>query len=215
MKIYIKTIILSGVLLVLIALMTLAMIYDVDLFLFKNLSISSMKQKKVDLDALMLAQAKEQTNNKNAKNNLKSAKDSFDVAKQKYENISQETIELVQEATKEEKYFIEYLWIVLGNYATANNLGISIITPGSTADIDKNNSTNNSPIVDSVVGTGSSNKDGIQIIVEGRYANVADFVFDVENDKSLRFRLDNIKMAYEEDNRIQATFDILSLAVLK
>jgi len=59
-----------------------------------------------------------------------------------------------------------------------------------------------------------SSGNGIKITVEGRYANIADFVFDVENDKSLRFKLDNIKMAYSGDNKVKATFDVLSLAVL-
>ena len=56
---------------------------------------------------------------------------------------------------------------------------------------------------------------GIKITVQGRYANVADFVFDVENDKSLRFRLDNIKMTYTENNAIQATFNVLNIKVKK
>lgn len=232
MKRYIKMIVLSVALLALIALITLAMIFDVDVVLFKNLSIASIQQKKFDVEALLVAYAKEETNNSNAKDNLKAAKNSFDVAKQTYDNIDASTIEIVQEATKEEKYFIEYLWIVLGNYATANDLAISIITPGSTVDIDKNTTTNNqtnnvtnnqennqtntnSPIIDSVVGSNTTSNNAVRVIVEGRYANVADFVFDVENDKNLKFKLDNIKMAYKGNNKIQASFEVLSLSVLK
>lgn len=219
MKKYIKMIVLSVVLLVLIALITLAMIFDVDLGLFKNLSIASIQQKKLDVEALMLAHSKEETNNSNAKDNLKSAKNSFDMAKQTYDNIDESTIEIVQEATMEEKYFIEYLWITLGNYATANDLAISIITPGSTTDVENNSSagqnSNNSTIVDNIVGSGTSSQKAVRVIIEGRYANVADFVFDVENDKNLRFKLDNIKMAYAGNNEIQASFEVLSLSVLK
>lgn len=198
---YIKTIIFSTLLLVIIALITLVMIFDVDLVIFKNLSIAGMQEKDMLVENLMQKQLQEENNNRNSKSQLQSAKNSFDVAKEAYENIDESTIEIVQEATKEEKYFIEYLWIELGNYATANNLGINIITPDST------NSTSTS--------TSTGVNSGVKITVEGRYANVADFVFDVENDKSLRFKLDNIKMTYSGDNQITATFDILSLSVLK
>ena len=155
---------------------------------------------------------------------MQNSKNAFDVAKETYENIDESTISIIQEATKEEKYFIEYLWIVLGNYATANEVAINIVTPGATNE-DSNNS-DNSQAGDNVEDAGmpsgslansttSSVGTGIKITIEGRYANVADFVFDVENDKSLRFKLDNIGMTYSGNNKIKATFDILSLAVLK
>lgn len=224
MRKYIKLIVLSVILLAAITLVTLAMIFDVDVVLFKNLSISSIQTKKLEVETLMLQHKVEEINNTNAKENLQTSKNSYDVAKQKYESIDESTIELVEEATKEEKYFIEYLWIVLGNYASANNLEISIITPGSTIekvetekDDDKkdeeNSSTaeNKNDLTSNLTGISS----GIKIAIQGRYANVADFVFDVENDKSLRFKLDNIKMIYAGDNEIQAIFDVLSLSVLK
>lgn len=225
MKKYTKLIILSVVLLVIIVLITLAMIFDVNLLLFNNLSISGIQKKKLDVETLMAQETMEEINNVNAKENLQSSKDSFDVAKQKYENIDESTIEIVKEATKEEKYFIEYLWIVLGNYARANNVGISIITPDSTVEKEEqdttngntsnNNNTNNTNDATSIENSLSAISNGVKIMVEGRYANVADFVFDVENDKSLRFKLDNIKMAYAGNNTIQAVFDVLSLSVLK
>lgn len=163
------------------------MIYDVDLGIFKNLSIAGIQQKLTSVEDLMLKQIDEEKANNVSKSQLQSAKNAFDVAKNKYESIDESTIEIVQSATKEEKYFIEYLWIVLGNYASTNNLGINIDTSGT----------------------------GIKVTVKGRYANVADFVFDVENDKALKFKLDNISMTYSENNQIQATFDVLSLSVLK
>ncbi len=203
MKRYINLIILSAVLLVLIALITLAMIYDVDFKFFKNLSIAGIQEKKLNVEVLMTRQLLEETNNTVAKTDLQTSKDSFDVAKDTYENIDESTIQTVQEATKEEKYFIEYLWIVLGNYATANRVGINIITSGDAAG--------------DALGEGEETgpaDSGIKITIEGRYANIADFVFDVENDKSLRFKLDNISMTYSGDNKVKATFDVLSLAVL-
>jgi len=217
-KRYTKLIILSTVLLVLIALITLAMIFDVDLILFRNLSIAGIQEKKLSVETLMQKQTLEETNNTVAKSELQIAKNSFDVAKEAYENIEESTIEIVQEATKEEKYFIEYLWIVLGNYSAANKVGINITTPGSTTQSEDKNKDKDSKVTEEaeedIEDVAMSSGNGIKITVEGRYANIADFVFDVENDKSLRFKLDNIKMAYSGDNKVKATFDVLSLAVL-
>ena len=227
MKKYTKLIILSVVLVVIIAVITLAMVFDFDLILFKNLSIAGIQNKKVNVQGLMVQQILEEQNNLTEKNNLQNSKNSFDVAKEEYENIDDSTIEQVREATKEEAYFIEYLWVVLGNYATANNVDISIITPGSTVANDTTNNTANAAgatggseteteqIQQNQMNTSTSLNSGIKITVQGRYANVAYFVFDVENDKSLRFKLDNIKMEYSGDNEIKATFDVLSLAVTK
>ena len=220
---YTKIIILSIVLLVLIALITVAMIYDVNLGLFKNLSIAGIQEKKLSVESLMQKQTIEEANNMAAKAELQASKNSFDVAKSDYENIDESTIQIVQEATKEEKYFIEYLWIVLGNYAKANNIAININTPGSTTQVETNNEDGTTkpkvevPTEDEEEGEESevsAPDNGIKITVQGRYANIADFVFDVENDKSLRFKLDNIEMTYSGDNKVKATFDVLSLAVL-
>ena len=195
---YSKLITLSVTLLILIVAITLVMIFDVDFVLFKNLSIAGIGEKKLEVEQLIQDQLTEEENNTKAKENLQKSKNDFDVAKENYENIGESTIALVQEATKEVKYFIEYLWVVLGNYAAANDLSISIVTPGT-----------------GTSSTTSSLNSGVEVSVQGRYANVADFVFDVENDKSLKFKLDNIMMTYSGNNKIKATFDVLSLSVLK
>lgn len=217
---YNKLITLSIVLVLLIALITLAMIYEVDFVLFKNLSIAGIQEKKMSVETLMQKQTQEEANNATAKSTLQKSKNSFDVAKQEYENIDESTITIVQEATKEVKYFIEYLWIVLGNYANANGVDIAIITPGSTVvqSTDSTTNTNAGNTADTNAEASESLSpltSGVKISVKGRYANVADFVFDVENDKSLKFKLDNIKMTYSGNNQITATFDVLSLSVLK
>lgn len=221
MKKYTKLIILSIVLVVIITIITLAMVFDVDLILFKNLSIAGIQSKKISVEGLIAQHIIEEANNANEKDNLQNSKNKFDVAKEEYERIDEVTIESVQEATKEEEYFIEYLWVVLGNYAAANKLDISIITPGSTiAGSDTNtNASEQEQTIDaeqmSIDNIQDSLNSGVKITVTGRYADVADFVFDVENDKSLRFKLDNIKMEYSGDNKIKATFNVLSLAVAK
>lgn len=167
---------------------------------------------------------------KNALRNLESAKVNFNEQKAKYEAISNETINMIKEATTKENYNIEYMWIKLGNYARANKLDIILIEPGGSASIDNNNQNNNSTQNNTVSSTTSSSNtngtqqstnttirvtDALQIQVTGSYMSVADFVFDVENDKELRFRLDNISMDYVAGTTIKTTFDVKNLVINK
>lgn len=254
---YKKIIILSSVLLVLIALITLTLIFDVDMILFKNLSIASIQDKRDSVLDLISNKDKEEQNYNNERKNLENSKNNFDVEKEKYENTDESTISMVQEANKEEKYFIEYLWVVLGNYASSEGVKIDIITPGSSENASVENEQNtdgqsqtttnqsttpsaadvtlptdkvtgrttnqnqNMDMVDQDIESSlrqsrsNSSNDRVKITVEGRYANVADFVFDVENDTTLKFKLDNISMTYKGDNTISASFDVISLSVLQ
>lgn len=206
MKAYIKTIIMSVTLILVIVGVVLVLTNDIDFRLFETISTGTVKSQKENVEGLM---ADEETENKKYEKQLgalSSAQNSYKAAKQKYDAIDKATIELVQEATADEKYFIEYLWIVLGNYARDNDLMIDIVTPSSKKDTATENATNIDVTVD---------KNAIKIIVQGRYANVADFVYEVENDKELKFKLDNIKMTYTKNNAIQATFNVLNLNVKK
>lgn len=206
MKAYIKTIIMSVTLILLIVGIVLVLKYDVDFKLFKTISTNTVTDKKENVEGLMADEEEENNKYEKQLEALVSAQNSYKASKQKYDAIDKATIELVQEATADEKYFIEYLWIVLGNYARDNNLMIDIVTPGSKKDTSSGNYTN----IDVKVPSNA-----IKIIIEGRYANVADFVYEVENDKELKFKLDNIKMTYTKDNAIQATFNVLNLKVKK
>ena len=77
MRKYTKLIILSAVLLGLIALITLAMVFDVDLFLFRNLSIAGIQEKKLSVEELIAKQVIEEANNITAKTELQNSKNSY------------------------------------------------------------------------------------------------------------------------------------------
>lgn len=206
MKKYTKVIIMSVTLILILVGVVVILTSDIDFKLFETISTNTVMQQKEAVEGLLTL--KEAENKKYGKqlDALEAAQSSYKAAKQKYDAIDDATIDLVQEATADEKYFIEYLWIVLGNYASDNDLMIDIITPSSK----KDTTTENTNGVDVTVA-----KDAIKIIVQGRYANVADFVYEVENDKELKFKLDNIKMTYTKNNAIQATFNVLKLEVKK
>lgn len=158
------------------------------------LSISDMQKKDFELKLeeanLIMTKAQFDT----SKQNLTSAQEQYKASRDRYNAITSEDIEIIKEATKEDHYYVEWLWIVLGKYADNNNLTLKVIDPRS--------------------GSEGSAKGTVQINVVGRYQDIANFVFEVENDAELRFKLDNMLMKYSDDNKISATFDVLGMEVL-
>lgn len=182
---------------------------------------------------------------------VNTAKNTFDKEKEKYEAISDETISIVKEATLEDDYDIEYIWVTLGNYAKANNLNIILYEPGSDDDrtqtqiTDEEETTTNTTtntnttttttqnnvttitegtneegltnnINEDITNNSSSSSDDsvLSIQVTGSYIDLCDFVFEIENDDSLRFKLDNISMS-GSSQAVTATFDVKNTIVIK
>ena len=71
-----------------------------------------------------------------------------------------------------EKYKIEFLWTRIGNYAKANK------------------------VVPEMKVTNSATKDryNLNFVVEGKYSDIAKFIFDIENDSRLGFKIENFSM---------------------
>ncbi len=250
---------LLGLVLIVAALLFIA-IKGIEFGKINLVSIAGIGEKKQAVDKaeeeLALAELQYSTNVKS----LETAKKNYEDEKEKYELISDETISAIKEATKEEEYFIEYLWITLGNYATKHNLSLAVIEPGgkvnqSTTTTTTNNETtvstgtgvtgNSSGVTstENAATTGSptsgtkqnatdtddkTNKQeesitsgltasstALTVQVKGSYIDLADFVFEVENDKSLRFRLDNIKMKSAGGTQVITSFNVKDFTVLK
>lgn len=227
---------------------------DLDLSVVNFLSVKGVIAKREELLILEDSLKKSEEKYESAKNNLSAAKKSYDSAKAKYESISDQTIDLIREATTEENYDIEYMWIKLGNYASMNNLSIVMLEPGATsttvsqvANTDEttnkttlekvedkasqttstgktmtavndtlsqaNESTNSG--ITNVTTTTSTPDTLLTVTVEGSYLNMSDFIFEVENDKELRFKLDNIEITYVSGTTIKAKFNVKNVIVLK
>lgn len=248
---------LLGLILIVAALLFVA-INGIEFGKLNLVSITGIGEKKQSVDKaeeeLALAELQYGTSVKT----LETAKQNYDEEKEKYELISDETISAIKEATKEEEYFIEYLWITLGNYATKHNLALAVIEPGGKV----SQSAETKPADDTTVSTGtgvtgnqsgvtsttnaattgsptsgtqknpddkedvankeesvtsglSSSATALTVQIKGSYIDLADFVFEVENDKSLRFRLDNIKMKSAGGTQVIASFNVKDFRVLK
>lgn len=253
-----------------ISLIAVIMLLALVLFIFVDISfgpiqISSISTILSQYDEVTNSEAeliRKQTEYNVTLANLEKAKTSFNTEKGKYEAISDETIEVIKEATTQEEYSIEYMWIRLGNYAKMNNLEIVLIEPGggqetdtsgssntntntntttstpvakSTTDNTTNSTSNTTAKTTSGAEVASSNNtttnavnnendsglfssdrgDTFKIQVSGSYMNVSDFVFAVENDNELRFKLDNISMEYVSGTTIKTTFDVKNMVIKK
>ena len=242
-------------LIVIVAAILFVAIKGIDMGVVNAISLSGIGEKRNSVEAakseLAIAESQYNVNTRS----LETAKKEFANQKEAYELISDETIAAIKEATKEEEYLIEYLWITLGNYATAHNLALAIIEPGGTVNQSatttttddttvstgtgvvgdeegvtstENAATTGSPtsgtekneddetIEEESVTSGISSAEGaLTVQVKGSYMDLADFVFEVENDKSLRFRLDNIKMRSAGGTQVITSFNVKDFTVLK
>lgn len=227
---------------------------DLDLIVLEFLSVDGVIAKREEILILEDSLKKAEEKYEKSKSDLNNAKKNYESAKAKYEAISDQTIELIREATTEENYDIEYMWIKLGNYASVNNLSILMLEPGatqttvtqvstSTQQEDKTtlekvedkamqttstgktmtavNDTlaqandNNDDSTKNVTTTTNTSDTILTVTVEGSYLNMSDFIFEVENDKELRFKLDNIEITYVSGTTIKAKFDVKNVIVLK
>ena len=237
-----RIVIVSSCLVVLIGLIVLVALLDVDLKIVKFNSVESMLKKHDELKAVEGQLAQKEVEYKNAVKKVQDMQSTFDSEKNKYEAISDETINIIKEATTEENYNIEYMWIRLGNYAKSNNLTIIMAEPGGTfanttkkeeetkdgaksASTDKTTTTTGdaTKVATTSTSDGATNQSAntptsntlFKIQVSGSYLDVSDFIFEVENDKALRFRLDNISMDYVSGTTIKASFNVKNLIINK
>lgn len=88
-------------------------------------------------------------------------------------------------ASKLETYDIDYLWTKLGNYAKEEGVIIKIDVTSSSA---------------------SSNLYDLNFSVAGTYVGATDFIYDIENDSKLGFKIDNFAMSSNTTAEVTASF---------
>lgn len=122
----------------------------------------------------------------NALSNLKKVATTLTESKTNYEN---KAIALNSSssgyASQLDPYDIDYLWTKLGNYAKEENVVIKI---------------------DITVSGVSSELYDLNFSVNGDYSDITDFIYDIENDSKLGFKIDDFKMVASTDNTLLATF---------
>lgn len=205
---------------------------ETDLGIFKIVSPQSLMSQYNSIKDMNSKLDTSKTNYETSLKAVETAKSEYTKQKEKYEAITDETISIIKDATADEQYNIDYIWVQIGNYAKANNLVLSLIEPGGSSqtatDTSSNTSTTtgtNSQVTSESKGTDTqsattstttkSPSNELSIKVVGNYTDVSDFIFELENDVELRFKLDKIKMEYAGNNQITATFAVKNIKFKK
>ena len=122
----------------------------------------------------------------NTESNLKSTANTLQASKTEYENQAiLSNSNSPSYASKLEKYDIDYLWTKLGNYAKDENVVIKI---------------------ELVSGGASQNLYNLNFTVTGSYMDTTTFIYDIENDSKLGFKIDEFKMAPGGSEALTTTF---------
>lgn len=117
---------------------------------------------------------------------LETTIDNLKIQKEKYEQIAGfETDD--RQVLETEKYDIDYLWTIVGGYATKNNVNLAIEVKKS---------------------TGTDLYD-LYFTVQGEYVEISDFITKIENDSDLAFRIYNFKLVPGSNNiKLKGTFTV-------
>ena len=185
------------ILVVLIFTLTFFFVRDgLELGNFKVLGVYDIKSHSEELDN-RIAEATELTTVKIKEENeeLESSLLELNNQKQKYEKIlSQTSKKDLEEALKKEQYEIEKLWIAVGNYA--NEHGV---------------------VVNMQITNGVSGIEGVKDLnftVNGSYVGITEFVYDLEDDNQLAFKIDGFKMIPDkEKSNLKATFSVKDIYI--
>ncbi len=215
-----KLIALSVTLLIFIGIIFLILNVEINLGIFRIITPSTMEETYVRFNSVSLEGAK--LNYQAKLTELDTNKTKYTEEKRKYDAITQETLDIIKEATVVEEFNIDYMWIKLGHYANTNNLSLVLVEPGGEQIDDSSDESTKDTITSEDFDTtitspeGSINDlDEFSIMLVGNYSDLAKFVFDVENDVELKFKLDKINMTYADNNDVSATFVVKNLVFVK
>lgn len=210
-----KIIIVSLITIILVGILVCILVIDMPMIGISSVKTIISKHEEINSKEAQLLT--EQNAYSSILSSVETAKSNYEKEKTKYDSISEETINIIKEFNTEETYSLEYMWIKLGNYAKKNNLSIVMIEPGNS------NTTSTTPentesVVDNSNTTpkkSTSSSNVLQIQVTGSYIDLSDFIFEVENDSELKFKLDNISMEYVSGTTIKTTFDVKNIIINK
>ncbi len=163
---------------------------------FKVLGVSEIQtlNDQVDMkieEATDLTQVEFNTEN----DKLNTALEEVATQREKYERVlAQSSTEDIREALTKEKYEVEKLWISIGNYADEHNVKVNLQITNSSSGI-------------------AEVKD-LRFTVNGSYVGITDFIYDLEDDPELEFKIENFNMVPDvEKSNLKSTFTVKDINV--
>ena len=187
-----KDILITVISILLTVVIIICMVKGLTVGSFRILSISNIKQESLNLDN----EVDELNNLKNVTykkkiDDLQTATKDLTTAKQKYLDLaSVSSDEEIQEANLEQTYAMEFLWNKVGSYATKEGVTLKW----------------------DVSSTGVNNKYTLNFTTTGSYDGVISYIYALENDSDLAFRIENFKMTASGEN-VTATFTVNNVAI--
>ena len=154
---------------------------------FEILGFSQILEKNQKIDDIILeATALASTDLKKTQDDIATDIKKLTEEKKKYDElVAVSTNENGQIANQYQKYEIEYLWTIIGNHATKEGVILKM---------------------DLVAGTGD-NVYNLNFTVTGAYIGIADFIYDIENDSALGFKIENFSLVPSAStDSLKATF---------
>ena len=124
---------------------------------------------------------------KKASNNMQTAKEEY----LRYTNLSSD--EQILNAMQKKSYKIEFLWAKIGNHARKEGINLQFEIVSSS--------------------NGANNANDINFTVEGSYIAIINFIYAIENDTDLNFRIENFKLLPSQNEILQGTFKVRSITV--
>ena len=160
------------------------------------LGVSSILDLNYDLERkLDEAETLTQQTFQSENDNLNSALTQAVTLRERYESVLRQTdAEDISEILKNEKYEIEKLWIVIGNYADEHNVKVNLQITNSSS--------------------GVSEVKDLDFTVNGSYVGITDFIYELEDDDELEFKIENFAMLPDPTNsNLKAIFTVKDVNV--
>ena len=171
-----KKIILLVIIVLLMTILGISMFKGINIGKYRVSSVEDIKTADTKLDnEIQNVELLNRVNYAEKKNTLSSAFNEFETKKNEYYDlVNSKTIKEIEDATRQEKYDIEFLWTRIGFYAQANNLWLK-----------------------AVITNPSNGLDGqydIKLTVRGGFTDIEAFIRGIEKDVNLGFRIEEFSM---------------------
>ena len=158
-------------------------------------SVKEVVNKNDELDKSIEAlETKIKTEYETSRGNLETSFKKLQTEKQTYQStIAYTKEEELKNASTTEQYKMNYLWTNIGSYATKNDVVLKAeVSYGS---------------------SGLPNQYNISFTATGEYLSISEFVYAIEKDSNLGFRIEEFALVPYSENSLQATFIIKNIPI--
>jgi len=169
-------------------------------------SISQLASASDELNkSVAMLETKTTTDYDKRKQTLSKNIEEYNKAKAEYDKLMPEELanNVLAENDIKDIYDVDFLWTIIGNYATEEGITLKF-------DVDRNTTSASSIKND----TGSSNYVvcDLQFTITGKYINLTQFIYDLEDDDRLNFEINNFHMIKSGED-LQVTLVVKEIKV--